>query len=302
MHIIWIRLCNVPEVWQFKIEKSPLKPYVAWIFFVNFFRFALYLFVIVWYNRVAKEIFLSCISQLQAAKTTTTCIFIGLTAMKTASLHPAFTKNSANKLVIFAADRSICWYFLTCGVERTAGANAVAIPKLSLVAVPLAVLLGVVACVPDGAKISPVNFFTDLNGCAVNGNKVLFVIVLYKKSSDFRFFETEDFRHGCKMGTKTTTTVRQRNSPFRSAANPLKRQPSLLTCSAKYPWAIIDRMMRHKAASSIMSYSGQKKRGRLNGTQTEKSTPIGPSLFPLEHRYDIKLMVKRGFFSPPLWQ
>lgn len=75
------------------------------------------------------------------------------------------------KLVFLAADRRIDGNLLTGSVERTAGANTVAFPKLGLGAAALAVLLGVVADVPDGLVVCPVNFLADLNRGPVDRDK-----------------------------------------------------------------------------------------------------------------------------------
>lgn len=50
-----------------------------------------------------------------------------------------------------------------------------------------------------------------------------------KKSSDFRFLETEDSGFGCKRVQKTNHSPTERFS-VSVCGNPLKRQPSLLTC------------------------------------------------------------------------
>ena len=71
-------------------------------------------------------------------------------------------------------------YLLTGNVERAAGANTVALPELGLGAAALAVLLGMVAGVPDRLIVSPVNFLADLDGGPVDRDKVLFVSVLHE--------------------------------------------------------------------------------------------------------------------------
>ena len=69
---------------------------------------------------------------------------------------------------------------LTGSVERAAGANTVALPKLGLGAAALAVLLGMVAGVPNGLVVCSVNLFADLDGVPVDRDKVLLVVVLHE--------------------------------------------------------------------------------------------------------------------------
>ena len=78
---------------------------------------------------------------------------------------------SESQIVVLAADGRFERHFLPGGVERAAGANTVAFPDLSLGAAALAVLLGMVAGIPDWAVIRPVDFLADLNGLSFNRDK-----------------------------------------------------------------------------------------------------------------------------------
>lgn len=91
-----------------------------------------------------------------------------------------FDEVAKGKLVFLAADRRVDGNLLTGSVERAAGANTVTLPKLGLGAAALAVLLGMVAGVPDGLVVCPVNFLADLDRGPVDRDKVLLVVVLHE--------------------------------------------------------------------------------------------------------------------------
>ena len=56
-----------------------------------------------------------------------------------------------------------------------------------------------------------------------------FSLFVIKKSSDFRFLETEDSGFGCKRVQKTNHSPTERFS-VSVCGNPLKRQPLLFSC------------------------------------------------------------------------
>ena len=83
----------------------------------------------------------------------------------------------------------------------------------------LGVLLGMVAGVPDGLVVCPVNFLADLDRGPVDRDKVLLVVVLHENFLRSICLERRKPSWSAANGYRNPTTVPTEISPFRSAAS-----------------------------------------------------------------------------------